>query len=36
MLQELVEKNRLVGSTLDQLAKLYNSLDHDLIEAKKL
>lgn len=36
MQQELVEKNRLVGSTLDQLQKLYNSLDRDLIEAKKL
>jgi len=36
MHQELVEKNRLVGSTLDQLQKLYDSLDRDLIEAKKL
>ncbi|MEO8241782.1 MAG: SpoIIE family protein phosphatase [bacterium] len=36
MQQELVEKNRLVGSTLDQLQKLYDSLDRDLIEAKKL
>lgn len=36
MQQELVEKNRLVGSTLNQLQKLYDSLDRDLIEAKKL
>ena len=33
---ELVEKNRLVGSTLNQLQKIYDSLDRDLIEAKKL
>ena len=36
MQQELVHKNRLVGSTLDQLQKLYDSLDRDLVEAKKL
>ena len=36
MQKELVEKNRLVGSTLGQLQKLYDSLDRDLIEAKKL
>jgi phosphoserine phosphatase RsbU/P len=36
MQQELVEKNRLVGSTLDVLQKLYDSLDRDLIEARKL
>ncbi len=36
MQQQLVEKNRLVGTTLDQLQKLYDSLDRDLIEAKKL
>ena len=36
MQQELVEKNRLVGSTLNQLQKIYDSLDRDLIEAKKL
>jgi sigma-B regulation protein RsbU (phosphoserine phosphatase) len=36
MQQQLVEKNRLVHSTLDQLQKLYDSLDRDLIEAKKL
>ncbi len=36
MQQELVEKNRLVGSTLGELQKLYDSLDRDLIEARKL
>ena len=36
MQEELVEKNRLVGATLDELQKLYDSLDRDLIEAKKL
>lgn len=36
MQQELVEKNRLIGSTLEQLQKLYDSLDQDLIEAHKL
>ena len=36
MQKELVQKNRLVGSTLDQLQKLYDSLDRDLIEARKL
>lgn len=36
MQQELVEKNRLVGTTLDELQKLYDSLDRDLIEARKL
>ncbi len=36
MQDELVEKNRLVGATLDQLQKLYDSLDRDLIEARKL
>ncbi len=36
MQQELVEKNRLVSSTLDQLQKVYDSLDRDLIEAHKL
>ncbi len=36
MQQELVIKNRLVGSTLEQLQSLYDSLDRDLIEAKKL
>lgn len=36
MQQELVEKNRLVGSTLAELQKIYDSLDRDLIEARKL
>lgn len=36
MQSELVEKNRLVGETLDQLQKVYDSLDRDLIEARKL
>lgn len=36
MQNELVEKNRLIGSTLGELQKLYDSLDRDLIEARKL
>ena len=36
MQQELVEKNRLVKSTLDRLQGVYDSLDRDLIEASKL
>jgi sigma-B regulation protein RsbU (phosphoserine phosphatase) len=36
MQQELVEKNRLVSSTLAELQVLYDSLDSDLIEARKL
>lgn len=36
MQSELVEKNRLVNSTLDKLQKIYDSLDRDLIEARKL
>jgi phosphoserine phosphatase RsbU/P len=36
MHQELVEKNRLVRSTLDELQAIYDSLDRDLIEARKL
>lgn len=36
MQDELVEKNRLIGSTLEELQKLYDSLDRDLIEARKL
>lgn len=33
---ELVEKNRLVVQTLDKLQSVYDSLDRDLIEARKL
>lgn len=36
MQAELVQQNRLVGATLDELQKLYDSLDRDLIEARKL
>jgi sigma-B regulation protein RsbU (phosphoserine phosphatase) len=36
MQRELTEKNRLIKSTLDELQMLYDSLDSDLIEAKKL
>jgi sigma-B regulation protein RsbU (phosphoserine phosphatase) len=36
MERELTEKNRLVESTLNELQSLYDSLDNDLIEAKKL
>ena len=36
MHQEMVDKNRLVRSTLDELQTVYNSLDRDLIEARKL
>lgn len=36
MERELTEKNRLIKSTLDELQHLYDSLDNDLIEAKKL
>ncbi len=36
MQRELVGKNRLLGVALDQLQKVYDSLDRDLIEARKL
>lgn len=36
MQRELVEKNRLVAATLAELQHLYDSLDRDLIEARKL
>lgn len=36
MERELTEKNRLIASTLEELQKLYDSLDKDLIEARKL
>jgi len=34
--RELTEKNRLVTSTLAEISSLYESLDRDLIEARKL
>lgn len=36
MERELTEKNRLITDTLAELQGLYDSLDNDLIEAKKL
>ena len=36
MQRELTEKNRLIGETLDELQNMYDSLDSDLMEAKKL
>ena len=36
MERELTEKNRLIETTLEQLQSLYDSIDSDLIEAKKL
>ncbi len=36
MQDELFDKNALVSSTLAQLQKVYDSLDRDLIEARKL
>lgn len=36
MQRQLSEKNRLVGSTLKELQILYDALDSDLVEAKKL
>jgi len=36
MQAELVEKNRVITSTLDELQGLYDSIDRDLVEAKKL
>jgi sigma-B regulation protein RsbU (phosphoserine phosphatase) len=36
MQEQLYEKNHLVSSTLNQLQKVYDSLDRDLIEARKL
>lgn len=33
---ELLAKNRVIASTLTELQKLYDSLDRDLIEARKL
>ena len=36
MQEELFEKNDLISSTLQELQKVYDSLDRDLIEARKL
>ncbi|PSL17980.1 PP2C family protein-serine/threonine phosphatase [Shimia abyssi] len=36
MQRELTEKNRVISDTLDELQRVYDSLDMDLIEAKKL
>jgi len=36
MERELTEKNRLVSSTLKEISDLYDSLDRDLVEARKL
>jgi sigma-B regulation protein RsbU (phosphoserine phosphatase) len=36
MQAELLSKNRVIASTLTELQKLYDSLDRDLIEARKL
>ncbi|MFN4157046.1 MAG: PP2C family protein-serine/threonine phosphatase [Gemmobacter sp.] len=36
MQAELLDKNRLIGSTLAELQAVYDSLDRDLIEARKL
>ncbi|WP_319825213.1 PP2C family protein-serine/threonine phosphatase [Thalassovita sp.] len=36
MERELTEKNKLVGDTLAKLQAMYDALDNDLIEAKKL
>ncbi len=36
MQRELVDKNRQLGATLTELQKVYDSLDRDLIEARKL
>ena len=36
MERELTEKNRLIGATLDEIQKLYDALDRDLLEARKL
>ena len=36
MQRELTKKNRMIGDTLDELQRVYDSLDNDLMEAKKL
>lgn len=36
MQHELTEKNRVISETLDELQRVYDSLDNDLLAAKKL
>ena len=36
MQAQLVDKNRLIDASMDELQKLYDSLDRDLMEARKL
>ncbi len=36
MQRELTDKNRIISDTLDELQRLYDSVDNDLIEAKQL
>ena len=36
MTRELSEKNRLITATLDEMSALYDALDRDLIEARKM
>lgn len=36
MERELNEKNRLVIATLDEISTLYDALDRDLVEARKM
>ncbi|MEP3634495.1 MAG: SpoIIE family protein phosphatase [Shimia thalassica] len=36
MQRELTQKNSMISDTLDELQRVYDSLDHDLKEAKKL
>ncbi|MEZ5798625.1 MAG: SpoIIE family protein phosphatase [Paracoccaceae bacterium] len=36
MQAELVDKNRVIAANMDELQKLYDSLDRDLMEARKL
>ena len=36
MQRQVTEKNRLLGNALHELQSLYNALDNDLLEAKKL
>ncbi len=36
MTRELSEKNRLITATLDEMSTLYDALDRDLVEARKM